>query len=182
MLCADENQDLLLNTCFKRLTYSSHVVALYVQLTFIYAILLLVLLLVFSPKAGFGRNQSPVRRPVWLWHTAFQAVSQGQCAIAFPRLQMFPLSPLGASTCTRHERRLSAKDGITGEKWPVNFACDSDFHVNPGFFDMPRKSATWERALLPPPKEVMLCIFSPEKSDSFGRDRTRDLGYQRPAC
>ena len=26
--------------------------------------------LVFSPKAGFGRNQSPVRRPVWLWHTA----------------------------------------------------------------------------------------------------------------
>ena len=27
--------------------------------------------LVFSPKAGFGRNQSPVRRPVWLWNTAF---------------------------------------------------------------------------------------------------------------
>ena len=27
--------------------------------------------LVFSPKAGFGRNQSPVRRPVWLWRTAF---------------------------------------------------------------------------------------------------------------
>ena len=27
--------------------------------------------LVFSPKAGFGRNQSPVRQPVWLWHTAF---------------------------------------------------------------------------------------------------------------
>ena len=27
--------------------------------------------LVFSPKAGFGRNQSPGRRPVWLWHTAF---------------------------------------------------------------------------------------------------------------
>ena len=25
--------------------------------------------LVFNPKAGFGRNQSPVRRPVW--HTAF---------------------------------------------------------------------------------------------------------------
>ena len=50
----------------------------------------------------------------------------------------------------RHERPLSAKDGITGEKWPVNFACDFDFHVNPGFFDMPRKSATWETALLPP--------------------------------
>ena len=62
----------------------------------------------------------------------------------------FPLSPLGASTRKRHERPLSAKDGITGEKWPVNFACGSDFHVNPGFFDMPRKSATWETALLPP--------------------------------
>ena len=28
-------------------------------------------LLVFSPKVGFGRNQSPVRRLVWLWYTAF---------------------------------------------------------------------------------------------------------------
>ena len=27
--------------------------------------------LVFNPKPGYGRNQSPVRRPVWLWHTAF---------------------------------------------------------------------------------------------------------------
>ena len=27
--------------------------------------------LVFSPKAGFGRYQSPVRLPIWLWHTAF---------------------------------------------------------------------------------------------------------------
>jgi hypothetical protein len=27
------------------------------------------------------------------------------------------------------------------------------------------------------PKEGMLSIFSPEKSDSFGRERTRDLGY-----
>jgi hypothetical protein len=30
----------------------------------------------------------------------------------------------------RHERPLSAKDGITGEKWPVNLTCDPDFHVN----------------------------------------------------
>ena len=63
---------------------------------------------------------------------------------------MFPLSPLGASTCKWHERPLSAKDGITGEEWPVNFACDFDFHINPGFFDMPCKSATWETALLSP--------------------------------
>jgi hypothetical protein len=30
----------------------------------------------------------------------------------------------------RYDRRLLVKDGITGEKWPVNLACDSDFHVN----------------------------------------------------
>jgi hypothetical protein len=31
-------------------------------------------------------------------------------------------------------------------------------------------------------KEAMLRIFSPEKSDGFGRERTRDLRYQRQAC
>jgi hypothetical protein len=30
----------------------------------------------------------------------------------------------------RHERSLFVKDRIKGEKWPVNLACDSDFHVN----------------------------------------------------
>ena len=33
-------------------------------------ILLLLLVVVFSPWASLGRNQSPVRRPVWLWYTA----------------------------------------------------------------------------------------------------------------
>jgi hypothetical protein len=32
------------------------------------------------------------------------------------------------------------------------------------------------------PQEGMLRIFSPEISDGFGRERTRDLGYQRAAC
>jgi len=32
-----------------------------------------------------------------------------------------------------------------------------------------------------PPKEGALRIFSPEKSDGFGRVWTRELGYQRPA-
>ena len=32
-----------------------------------------------------------------------------------------------------------------------------------------------------PPKEGVLRIFSPEKSDGFGWVRTRELGYQRPA-
>jgi hypothetical protein len=37
--------------------------------------ILLLLLLVFSPWASLGRNQSPVRRPVWLWYTASWASS-----------------------------------------------------------------------------------------------------------
>ena len=33
--------------------------------------------LVFSPRGRVGRNQSPVMRPVWLWHTASWASSWG---------------------------------------------------------------------------------------------------------
>ena len=68
----------------------------------------------------------------------------------FPPPLEFPLSHLGASTCKRHERPLSAKDGIMGEKWP-------------GFFDMPRKSATWETALLPPPRKACCGFFFARK-------------------
>jgi hypothetical protein len=32
-----------------------------------------------------------------------------------------------------------------------------------------------------PPKEGVLRIFSPEKSDGFGWVLTRELGYQKPA-
>ena len=47
---------------------------------------------------------------------------RGRLPLLSPAFRRSPLSPLGASTCKRHERPLSAKDGITGEKWPVNFA------------------------------------------------------------
>jgi hypothetical protein len=42
---------------------------------------------------------------------------------------------------------------------------------------MPQICDMGQAALLPPPKEGVLWIFSPEKSDGFGRVRTRDLGY-----
>jgi len=38
-------------------------------------LLLLLLLLLFSPWASLGRNQSPVRRTVWLWYAASWASS-----------------------------------------------------------------------------------------------------------
>jgi hypothetical protein len=37
-----------------------------------------------------------------------------------------------------------------------------------------RKSATWTKRLYSPPREDMLWIFSPKKSDGFGRVRTRE--------
>jgi hypothetical protein len=52
-------------------------------------------------------------------------------------------------------------------------------------FRLPRKSFYMPQicdGFTFPPKEGMLWIFSLEKSDGFGRDRTRDLGYQKPAC
>jgi hypothetical protein len=39
-------------------------------------------------------------------------------------------SPPEALHVMRHERPLSAKDGITVENWPVSLVCDPDFHVN----------------------------------------------------
>jgi hypothetical protein len=58
-------------------------------------------------------------------------------------------------------------------------------------FRLPRKSQGFLHAanlrhgtdgFTSPPKKGMLWVVSPEKSDGFGRVRTRDLGYQRPAC
>jgi hypothetical protein len=49
------------------------------------------------------------------------------------------------------------------KKWPVNLVCDSDFRVN---------HSHGTDGFTSPPKEGMLWSFSPEKSDSFGRDRS----------
>jgi hypothetical protein len=62
------------------------------------------------------------------------------------------------------------KDGITGEKWPGNLASDSDCHINH------RVRLHAANLLYFPSEERHAVDFSPEKSDGFGRDRTRDLG------
>jgi hypothetical protein len=64
------------------------------------------------------------------------------------------------------------KDGIT--------ACDSDFHVNHRILLHAANLQYGTDGFTSPPMEGMLWIFSPEKSDGFGRGRT--LVYQRPAC
>jgi hypothetical protein len=69
------------------------------------------------------------------------------------------------------------KDRITDEKWPVNFAYDFDFHINHRDFLHAANLLHGTGGFTSPPKEGMLWIFSPEKSDSFGRDRTCNHGY-----
>jgi hypothetical protein len=64
-----------------------------------------------------------------------------------------------------------------GEKWPVNLACDSDFHVNHRVLLHAANLRHETEGFTSPPKEGRLWMFSPEKSDGFGRVRTRDLGY-----
>jgi hypothetical protein len=56
-----------------------------------------------------------------------------------------------------------------GEKWPVNLACDSDFHVNRKVLLHAANLRHGTDGFTSPPKEDMLWIFSPEKSDGFGR-------------
>jgi hypothetical protein len=51
----------------------------------------------------------------------------------------------------------------------VNLACDSDFHVNRGVLLHAANLRHGTGSFTSPPKEGMLWIFSPEKSDGFSR-------------
>jgi hypothetical protein len=70
-----------------------------------------------------------------------------------------------------HANAPSSERWNCGREWSGNFAEITPFlrhlanlrHGANGFISLP--------------KEGMLRIFSPEKSDGFGRERTLDLGY-----
>jgi hypothetical protein len=81
----------------------------------------------------------------------------------------FRPSPPEALHVTRHKRLLSAKDGITDEKWLVNLACDPDFHVNHRVLLHAVNLRHETDGFTSPPKEGILWTFSPENSDGFGR-------------
>jgi hypothetical protein len=68
-----------------------------------------------------------------------------------------------------------------GREWSGNFAEMAPFLRHLGIFYMPQ-ICDMGNDFTSLPKEGMLMIFSPEKSDGFGRERTRDVWYQRPAC
>jgi hypothetical protein len=64
-----------------------------------------------------------------------------------------------------------------GEKWLVKFSHTIRLPRNCWVLLHAAKLRHWTDGFTSFPKEGMLRIFSPEKSDGFGRVRTRDLGY-----
>jgi hypothetical protein len=65
-----------------------------------------------------------------------------------------------------------------GKKWPIKFSLQSDFHKNCRGFLRAAKLQHGTDSFTSPPKEGMLRIFWPKKSDGFDRVQTRELGYQ----
>jgi hypothetical protein len=57
-----------------------------------------------------------------------------------------------------------------GTKWPVNLACDSDFHINHRVLLRAANLRHGTDGFTSPLKEGMLWIFSPEKSDGFDQE------------
>jgi hypothetical protein len=57
--------------CAEQLEQSLNIKYITTTLVHTKSIMLYIDWLVFSPWASFGRNQSPVKQPVWLWHAAF---------------------------------------------------------------------------------------------------------------
>ena len=74
----------------------------------------------------------------------------------------------------------AARGGTMGEKWPRILPKVATSTSLLGSFTY-RKLRHGADGFTSPPKEGELRIFSPEKSDGFGRVWTRELGYQRPA-
>jgi hypothetical protein len=65
-----------------------------------------------------------------------------------------------------------------GGKWPVEFSQTIRLPRNCWVLLHAAKLRHGTGGFTSPPKEGMLRIFSPEKSDGFGRDRTREIYIQ----
>jgi hypothetical protein len=89
--------------------------------------------------------------------------------------------------CHQASPHVSPCEGTQRQKvelWARNvrkFCLNFDFHVT--FRDLLHaiKLRHGTNGFTSPLKEGVLRIFLPQKSDGFGRVRTRELGYQRPA-
>jgi hypothetical protein len=101
-----------------------------------------------------------------------------QAHCTYPILWKFPLAPPGAPTSTTMRETSSREKGNYGREITGNFADNGDFHAVVGIFYMLQICDMRETALLPLRRKACWGFFRPEKSDGFGRFRSRELGYQ----
>jgi hypothetical protein len=78
------------------------------------------------------------------------------------------ISPVRCST-SHNVIPPSAKGGIMGEKWPIKFSLQCNFHGDCRRFLHAAQLQHGTDGFTSPPKEGMLRIFLPEKSDGFIR-------------
>ena len=108
---------------------------------------------------------------------AFTSVTSNP-QIGGPVIRTFKLPPPGVLHAWNDESELQQ---WKGEKLPRILPKSGDFNIT--FWVL--LHAVYLRhgtdGFISPPKEGVLRIFSPEKSDGFGRVWTRELVYQRPA-
>ena len=91
--------------------------------------------------------------------------------------QTFQLSPPGVSTHVTMRQNPAAGGGNVGEKCPgILLKCQISRYIQRTFTC--RKATTWDRRLYLPSEGRRAEDFFALK---FGRMRTRELGYQRPA-
>jgi hypothetical protein len=83
----------------------------------------------------------------------------------------FPLAPPGALHVRMTRETSSSERGNYGRE--MTGQCN--FHVIVGIFNVPQLQHGTD-GFTSPPNEGVLRIFPPEKSDGFGRVRTRELG------
>jgi hypothetical protein len=94
-------------------------------------------------------------------------------------------SPLGLPSFTTRgtvyqsdtQRTLLAEEGTNGI-----LPAMSKLTKRAGFFNIPQSWDMGQIILLPLRRKACCGFFLPEKYDGFGWERTRNLGYQRPAC
>jgi hypothetical protein len=127
--------------------------------------------------AGFAPSVCAVNSTrMFIFNYALQPF-KAYCAICVRR------SNFRHQACPRMSLRESTQR-LKVELWVRNvreFCLNADLHVT--FRDLLHavKLRHGTDGCASPPKDGVLRIFSHKKSDGFGRVRTRELGYQRPA-
>jgi hypothetical protein len=92
----------------------------------------------------------------------------------------FLYSSLEALHTSRRERSQLAKEGRNYVY--LNLASEFIIHEKTRFFYMPQSWDMGQMFYFPSEERHAENFFNRRKSDGFGRERTRDLGYERPSC